>query len=82
MSQTITVSLPQLQPISTISTSIFRNLITQLNYGGVVLGIAFLITLPAHAIAPVAIDRDADVPWSSLIDHPFDGKIVYPNLSC
>lgn len=36
-----------------------------------------MAALPAHAVAPVAVDRDADVAWSTVIDNPFDGKLVY-----
>lgn len=36
-----------------------------------------LITPSAMAVNPVSINQDADVPWSSAIENPFDGKLVY-----
>jgi hypothetical protein len=31
----------------------------------------------ALALSPVSINQDTDVPWSSAIENPFDGKLVY-----
>jgi|GEM_PF-359104 len=37
-----------------------------------------IFTTPsAFAVAPVSINQDTDVPWSSAIENPFDGKLVY-----
>ena len=29
------------------------------------------------AVAPASIDQSSDVPWSSIVENPFDGKVVY-----
>ena len=41
------------------------------------LGLLFVITPSAFAVSPVSINQDANVPWSSAIENPFDGKLVY-----
>ncbi len=44
---------------------------------GLLWGTPILITPSAEALSPVSINQDADVPWSSAIENPFDGKLVY-----
>ncbi|MEI6329169.1 MAG: hypothetical protein WCP16_08050 [Pseudanabaena sp. ELA645] len=40
-------------------------------------GFLCVITPSAFAVSPVSINQDANVPWSSAIENPFDGKLVY-----
>jgi hypothetical protein len=44
---------------------------------GISIGLLFAIAPSAFAVSPVSINRDANVPWSNVIDNPFDGKLVY-----
>jgi hypothetical protein len=43
------------------------------------MSIGLLLALPtnAFAVTPTSIGQDADVPWSSVVENPFDGKLVY-----
>jgi hypothetical protein len=43
------------------------------------LGVSLALTLgiSALAVAPVSIDQNANVAWSTVINNPFDGAIVY-----
>ena len=44
---------------------------------GLLVGTPILIAPSAVAVNPVSINQDSDVPWSSAIENPFDGKLVY-----
>jgi hypothetical protein len=44
---------------------------------GFVFGLALTSIPQAWAVQPASIDQHADVPWSKLIDNPFDGKLVH-----
>jgi hypothetical protein len=44
---------------------------------GLLCATPIFITPSAVALSPVSINQDADVPWSSAIENPFDGKLVY-----
>lgn len=49
---------------------------------GISIGLLFAITPialtpSAFAVVPVSVKQDSDVPWSSIIDNAFDGKLVY-----
>jgi len=44
---------------------------------GISFGLLFAIVPSAVAVSPASINQDADVPWSNIIDNPFDGKLVY-----
>ncbi|MEI6427980.1 MAG: hypothetical protein WCO45_06255 [Pseudanabaena sp. ELA607] len=48
-----------------------------LSLGAIGWGISLMVAVPAMAVAPATVAPDADVSWSAVIDHPFDGKIVY-----
>jgi len=56
---------------------IIRQNITLVTSLGLLLGTPILIAPSAIAVNPVSINQDADVPWSSAIENPFDGKLVY-----
>ncbi|TYQ23679.1 hypothetical protein [Pseudanabaena sp. UWO310] len=50
------------------------------NLGYLVLGISsllFTLTPSAYAVTPASVNQDAGVAWSSIVENPFDGKIVY-----
>ena len=44
---------------------------------GLLVGTPILIAPSAVAVNPVSINQHTDVPWSSVIENPFDGKLVY-----
>ncbi len=44
---------------------------------GISIGLLLALAPSALAVTPVSIDQDADVPWSNVIENPFDGKLVY-----
>jgi hypothetical protein len=44
---------------------------------GMSIGLVFAIVPSVFAVSPVSINQDADLPWSTIIDNPFDGKLVY-----
>ena len=41
------------------------------------IGLLFALTPSAFAVTPASVSQDADVPWSSVVENPFDGKLVY-----
>ena len=44
---------------------------------GISIGLLLALTPSAFAVTPVSIDQDAGVPWSNVVENPFDGKLVY-----
>ena len=44
---------------------------------GISIGLLFAITPNAFAVVPVSVKQGSDVPWSSVVDNAFDGKLVY-----
>ncbi|PZO41087.1 MAG: hypothetical protein DCF19_10095 [Pseudanabaena frigida] len=45
---------------------------------GIGMGVLLAIMPPcAFAVSPASVNQDANVPWSSVIENPFDGKLVY-----
>jgi hypothetical protein len=51
-----------------------------INFGcslGFVFGLTLTSIPQAWAVQPTSVDQHADVPWSRLIDNPFDGKLVH-----
>jgi len=44
---------------------------------GMSIGLLLTFTPSAFAVIPTSVDQDADVPWSSIVENPFDGKLVY-----
>ena len=44
---------------------------------GMSIGLLLALTPSAFAVTPASVSQDADVPWSSVVENPFDGKLVY-----
>jgi hypothetical protein len=44
---------------------------------GISLGLLLALPSAVWAVPPASVDRDGNVPWSSIVENPFDGKIVY-----
>ncbi len=44
---------------------------------GMSIGLLLALTPSAFAVTPASVSQDADVAWSSLVENPFDGKLVH-----
>ncbi len=44
---------------------------------GISFGLLFTITPYAFAVTPTSVNQDSNVPWSNVVENPFDGKLVY-----